>query len=176
MNFRSICQLILIPVAVLGLLTPNLALAEEVSDDAEAARLIELNAYWSEVSRAVREGDFEGYRATCHPEAVLVSGKARISYPLAKALVRWQAEFDATKAGTMKAEVVFRFSQRLGDATTAHETGIFRYSPTNAEAETKTEFVHFQALLVKKPEGWKILMEYQKSSATEEEWKALAED
>ncbi|MFT5468597.1 MAG: hypothetical protein ACI8UO_003707 [Verrucomicrobiales bacterium] len=122
----------------------------------------------------MRVGDFEGYRATCHPEAVLVSGKSQTSYPLTKALERWQPEFDATKAGEIKADVVFRFSQRFGDATTAHETGIFLYTATNADDEVKAEFIHFQALLVKSADGWKILMEYQKSSATKAEWEALA--
>ncbi|MCF7674329.1 MAG: hypothetical protein K9N23_16895 [Akkermansiaceae bacterium] len=38
---------------------------------------------------------------------------------------------------------------------------------------TKQEYVHFEGLLTKKPDGWKILMEYQKSSATEAEWDEL---
>lgn len=173
MNYRSIFQVCVLSLAILGLLTANHATAEESGGDPEAARLIELNTYWSEVSRTVREGDFEGYRATCHSEAVLVSGKSRNSYPLSKALQRWQVEFDATKAGTMKAHVAFRFSQRFGDATTAHETGIFRYSATNEKGETKTEFIHLQALLVKKSEAWKILMEFQIGPATEAEWNAL---
>ena len=76
----------------------------------------------------------------------------------------------------MKADVAFRFSQRFGDATTAHETGIFRYTATTADGETKVEFIHFQALLLKKKAGWKILMEYQKSPAAEEEWDALGKE
>ena len=37
-------------------------IAQETGDEATAARLAELDAYWAEVSRSVREGDFEGYR------------------------------------------------------------------------------------------------------------------
>ncbi|MGD2123925.1 MAG: hypothetical protein PVJ76_19395, partial [Gemmatimonadota bacterium] len=33
----------------------------------------ELDAFWAEVSRTVAEGDFEGYAATYHEDAVLVS-------------------------------------------------------------------------------------------------------
>jgi hypothetical protein len=76
------------------------------------------------------------------------------------------------KAGKIKASVEFRFSQRYGDDTTAHETGIFLYSTVDSEGQHKQEFIHFQGLLVKK-RGWKILMEYQKSKATREEWDAL---
>ena len=143
---------------------------------AEAARLAALDAYWAEVSRTVGEGDFEGYRATCHPEAVLVSGKSATSYPLSEALARWKTEFDATRNGEMQAEVVFRFSQRFGDGRTAHETGIFRYSAKPEGGEAKVEYIHFEALLLHKADaGWQILMEYQKSPATEAEWDALAD-
>ena len=47
-------------------------------------RLRELDAFWAEVSRSVREGDFEGYQATCHEEGVLVSGSKQISQPLSE--------------------------------------------------------------------------------------------
>ena len=139
----------------------------------EEARLAELDAYWTEVSRAVREGDFEGYKATCHEQGVLVTGSKMTSYPLAKALARWKKDFTATKAGKIKAKVEFRFSQRFGDETTAHETGIFLYSFTDPEGLWKQEYVHFQALLLKGKDGWKIMMEYQKSKATKVEWNAL---
>ena len=79
----------------------------------ERARLAELDAFWSEVSRAVREGDFEGYKATCHGEGVLVTGIKQTSQPLSKALERWNQDFVNTKAGKVKASVEFRFSQRL---------------------------------------------------------------
>jgi len=140
----------------------------------EKERLAELDAYWNEVSRAVREGDFEGYKATCHEQGVLVSGSKRTSYPLSKALARWKKDFTATKAGKIKAKVEFRFSQRFGDETTAHETGIFLYSFTDPKGQWKQEHVHFQALLLKGKDGWKIMMEYQKSKATQAEWDALA--
>lgn len=146
------------------------------AEENESPRLAELDAYWKEVSRTVQEGDFEGYRATCHPEAVLVSGKSKKSYPLSQALARWKAEFDATKAGTMKASVAFRFSQRFGDATTAHETGIFRYAAQKEGEEENVEYINLVALLIKGSEGWKILMEHQASPATKEEWEALAKD
>ena len=139
----------------------------------EKARLAELDAYWAEVSRAVREGDFEGYKATCHEKGVLVSGTKKTSYPLSEALVRWEKDFTAAKAGQIETKVEFRFSQRLGDETTAHETGIFLYSFTDSKGLWKQEHIHFQALLLKGKDGWKIMMEYQHSKATKEEWESL---
>ncbi len=96
----------------------------------------------------------------------------KTSQPLATALERWKPGFDDTKAGRAKASVEFRFSQRLGDGTTAHETGIFLYSFADAQGQVKKDYVRFEALLVKR-DGWKTLMEYQKFPATAEEWAAL---
>ena len=139
----------------------------------ETSRLAGLNAYWAKVSRAVKEGDFAAYVSTCHPEAILVSGTKKQCYPLTQALARWKKEFDDTKAGTRESAVEFRFSQRWGDATTAHETSVFRYSFRQDGAEWKHEYIHLEALLKKDAEGWNILMEYQKAIATEDEWNAL---
>lgn len=137
------------------------------------ARLAELDAYWAVVSKAVNTGDFETYASTCHPEGVLVSGGKQMSQPLAAALARWKQEFIDTRDGKMKASVEFRFSRRIGDATTAHETGIFLYTARSGDNPPKAEHIHFEALLVKKADGWKILMENQKGPATEAEWQAL---
>ncbi|MCH1502424.1 MAG: hypothetical protein L7V86_02470 [Verrucomicrobiales bacterium] len=141
------------------------------------ARLREaaLDALWAEVSRSVMEGDFAGYSATCHPDGVLVSGSKAQSYPLSKALAGWKQGFEDTKAGKMKASVAFRFSQRFGDATTAHETGIFLYTSEPTGGEANKAYIDFEALLLKDGEGeWKVMMEYQKSAVNEEAWEALA--
>ncbi|MDG2223934.1 MAG: hypothetical protein P8L85_21315 [Rubripirellula sp.] len=132
----------------------------------------ELDAYWIRVSQSVGEGDFAGYSATCHPLGVLVSGVKQTSYPLTEALAKWKEGFEDTRAKRMKASVEFRFSQRLHDATTAHETGIFRYA-TSRDGESSISYIHFEGLLHKSEAGWQIMMEYQKSIATEAEWMAL---
>jgi hypothetical protein len=74
----------------------------------------------------------------------------------------------------MKASVEFRFSKRISDPSTAHETGIFLYSSGDSGEKPKKEYIHFQALLVKTKGGWKIMMEYQKSKASQVEWNKLA--
>ena len=137
----------------------------------ESARLEELNNYWSEFSRAVNEGDFEAYVNTCDEKGVLVEGIGKKAYPLTDALKRWKKDFTDTKAKVRKSSVEFRFSQRLGDSKTAHETGIFLYTFEQG-GEKKMDYINFEALLVK--DGtWKIMMEYQKSRATKEDWDKL---
>ena len=138
----------------------------------ETSRLAELDAYWARVSRAVKEGDFELYVSTCHKDGVLVSGVKQQCCPLTKALARWKQDFVDAKAGKTNTSVVFRFRQRLGDETTAHESGIFLYTATGADGKNiRKSYIHFEALLLKR-DGWKIMMEYQKSEATVEEWNA----
>ncbi len=139
----------------------------------EPGRLRELDLYWAEVSRAVKTGDFEAYKATCHPEGVLVSGSRRNSQPLSAALERWRKDFDATRSGAVTSSVEFKFSQRLGDATTAHETGMFFYSGVDADGKQIRDYIHFEALLVRRDRRWLILMEYQKSKGTREEYEAV---
>jgi ketosteroid isomerase-like protein len=144
-------------------------------DAVTTQRLRELDEYWSRVSKAVREGDFEAYQATCHPLGTLVSGNKNMSQPLSTALARWKQEFIDTKSGAMKAQVEFRLSRRIGDATTAFETGIFRYESQRKGAEPKVEYVRLEALLLKENGRWQIMMEHQRESATEQEWQALKE-
>ena len=138
----------------------------------ETARLAQLDKFWSEVQAAVQKGDYERYKATCHPSGVLVSGAKKTSYPLSKALAGWKQGFLDTRSGKMKAGAEFRFSQRLGDETTAHETGIFHYWTVDADGVRNDHYVHFEALLVKE-HGWQTLMEYQKGPASDEEWEKL---
>ena len=136
----------------------------------EAQSVPELDAFWEEVSRTVAEGDFDGYSATYHPDAVVIFGMT--TQPITEALAGWETGFTDTREGRVTASVDFRFSVRRNDATTAHETGIFRHEARSASGEGSAQFVRFEALLVKR-DGWKMLMEFQRDPATEADWVAL---
>lgn len=138
----------------------------------ESSLVAELDAYWAEVSRCVNEGDFAGYKATCHKDGVIVSGSSNKAYPLSKALARWEQDFTNTRTGKVKGNVEFRFGKRLGDSTTAHETGMFCYTTTKSDGTVTKDYIHLEALLLKRG-SWKIMMEYQKSRGTEDQWNAL---
>lgn len=163
------------PIAIQGDHGPIAIRSYKVTplEDREKARLAELDAYWAEVSRSVKQGDFLAYKAGCHPNGVLVSGSKHVSYPLAQALNRWKTEFDDTKAGDIEASVDFRFSHRYGDTQTAHESGVFLYTQKKKDAEPVQEYIAFEALLLKENGKWKILMEYQMKAACKDEWDKL---
>lgn len=133
----------------------------------------ELDAFWAESERTVREGDFDAYAALYHPDAVLVTAGTQSSVPIAEALAGWRQLFVDTAEGRMRADLEIRIAQRFASATTSHETGIFRYVSHPAGGEPDIGLVHFEALLVKGDTGWTWVMEYQKGPATRAEWEAL---
>ncbi|HAM70301.1 MAG TPA: hypothetical protein DCM86_01485, partial [Verrucomicrobiales bacterium] len=170
---RGIWQVVLLTsLLVLLLLGSGDGSPAGAAEAGAESRLGELDRFWARIARAVREGDFEAYQATCHPDGVLVRGAARTTLPLTEALAGWKAGFVETRSGRVKAGVEFRFSQRLGEASSAHETGIFHYFTITADGERKESYVHFEAVLIKRG-GWQTLTEYQKAPATRAEWEAL---
>lgn len=142
-------------------------------DSPATAATTGIDAYWAEVERSVREGDFEAYSATVHPDAVIISGSKQISYPLRQALIRWEKDFENTRSGELTGNVNFRFAHRYRDTTTSHESGIFRYISTPRDGEPTVGYTEFEALLVKKDGRWQMLMENQIGPASEEDWEAL---
>ncbi|TYA53182.1 DUF4440 domain-containing protein [Formosa maritima] len=147
-----------------------------VETQKDSIRLAELDRYWIELSRTVKEGDYEGYAATYHEDAVVIfaTGKNKTSVALSKALAGWKEGFIKTKEGKQKDNVEFRFSQRIGDETTAFETGIFRFTSKDTEGKLLADqTIHFEMLLIKRDGKWYGLMEHQKGIATEEEWDSL---
>ena len=142
----------------------------------DSLRLVELDQYWTELSRTVREGDYDSYKAAYHEDAVIVfaAGKNKTSVSISEALAGWKQGFHDTKTGKNQNSVVFRFSQRIGNETTAHETGIFLYTSTDSKGKVLGKsYTHFEMLFVKLDNVWYALMEYQKSNGTLDEWKAL---
>lgn len=173
---RFISLVLTLSVSAIYASTMTNTMVDKIKMSNDSLRLGELDTFWAKVSRTVREGDFEGYKATYHEDAVVVftTGENKASLSISKALVNWKQDFIDTKEGKTQNSVEFRFSQRLGDETTAHETGIFAFQSLNGSAkETPKQFVHFDALLVKKDNSWLLVMEYQKSKATKEDWELL---
>ena len=132
-----------------------------------------LNAFWTEAERQVKEGDFEAYTASFHHDAILVNGISKNSIPIKEALNGWEKGFEDTKLGQMKASVEFRFSESILGTSSAYQKGIFFYTSERTEQSPVSVFIHFEVLLTKSNDIWKILMEYQKEYATHEDWNRL---
>ncbi len=142
----------------------------------EGSRIAELDRYWKETSRIVKEGDYEGYSASYHKDAVVVFvvGENKTTVSISKALENWKQGFIDVKAGKKQDHVEFRFSRRIGDETTAHDTGIFHFTSIDGSGKITTDvYINFEMLFVKQNGKWLGLMENQKSTATKEDWEAL---
>lgn len=142
----------------------------------DSTRLAEIDRFWERLNKSVIEGDFEEYKKCFHKDAVIVfaSGEYKSSVPVAVALKGWEQGFKDTKGGKTKVNVEFRFSERMGDETTAYETGMFIYTSTDVASKVTNKFIiPFDMLLVKRGNQWYGMMEHQKPLATQEEWDAL---
>lgn len=137
-------------------------------------RLEELNSYWASLAKTAKDGDFEGMKSLYHKDAVVV--KPDTTFAVSQAFkFRWKKEIMEVKSGKRANTLEFRFSNRVGDETTAFEKGIYHYTSveTSNGKQLGDSYVHFETLLVKQDNHWVALMEYQKMEATEEEWEAL---
>lgn len=142
----------------------------------DSSRIAELDRYWERLNKTVIEGDYEGNKNCFHKDAVIVfaSGENKTSVPISTALEFWKEGFKNTKEGKIKVNIELRFSQRIGNETTAHETGIFTYTATDNTSKISNKyFISFEMLLVKRNDKWYGMMEYQKPYATQKEWDAL---
>lgn len=126
---------------------------------------------WQAVAKSAVDDDIVAMGRVYHPAAVLVSKNG--TTPIASALERWGRDMATAKKNGVRASVEFRFTTRQDDATTAFQAGAFRYATTDKAGVATPGFVRFEALLVKIPDGWKIVMERQLDAITEAEWNAL---
>ncbi|WP_282043466.1 hypothetical protein [Winogradskyella flava] len=166
--------LIITSAQITSAITKNASLFIQTQKD--SSRIAELNRYWERLNKTVIEGDFEGNKDCFHKDAVVVfaSGQNKTSVPISVALIGWKQSFKNTKEGKTKVNIELRFSQRIGDETTAHETGIFVYTSTDSLSKvTNKYYIPFEMLLVKRNNKWYAMMEYQKPLVTKKEWDAL---
>ena len=101
------------------------------------------------------------------------NGITKSSYPIKKAFEGWKQGFADSESGKIKANLDVKFSERLYDKSSAHETGIFHYYTINKEGIQSDSYVHFESLWVKKNNKWLMIMEYQKSRTDKDEWDEL---
>lgn len=146
-----------------------------LTKSAFAEKLIkaELNTMWQEMSKTIAAGDFVGYRATFHQDATLVLGEKETSYHIDKAFKRWKSGFDKVKSGQHKVKVEFRFSKRIYDHSTAHETGMYYHELVDEHGDKTVHYVNLEALSMKVNGKWRVVMEYQKSTGNYEQWASL---
>ena len=129
------------------------------------------NDVWSVFVKTVATDDIVGMGNVYLPNAVLVTPRATAT--IKDTLERWGKDMVAAKAKGSKATVEFRFSRRQDDATTAFESGIFKYTVIDKSGASSPKFYPFEELLVKTNGKWRVLMERQFAEVTTSEWDKL---
>ncbi|MFL5519914.1 MAG: nuclear transport factor 2 family protein [Gemmatimonadales bacterium] len=128
---------------------------------------------WNVLIETVATSDIARMGTMYFPNAVLVHPKG--TAPIDKTLERWGQQMAEAKAKGSKAALAFRFRMRQDDATTAFETGIFRYTVTDKAGVSTPIFIPFEILMAKQNGKWRILMERQFEGVTEADWNKLPE-
>jgi len=126
---------------------------------------------WAVFVATVATDDIVRMGDAYHPNAVLVN--PRETAPIKDTLERWGKDMVAAKAKGNKAEVEFRFSRRQDGATTAFESGIFKYTVIEKSGARTSKFYPFEQLLAKANGKWRVLMERQFAEVTQAEWDKL---
>lgn len=132
---------------------------------------VELDRLWDRVVESVRTGDHGLYLSTYHPDAIFVSARRGISRTVADDVAANLDAWRATAEGRAERDLEFRFTRRIHNETSAHESGMFRYSSLE-DGTRSVATIHFTAALVKVDGVWLQLLEYQDSDATDAEWEA----
>ena len=126
---------------------------------------------WSVFIDTVAKDDIVRMGNAYLPTAVLVSPNGTAS--IKDTIDRWGKDMVAAKAKGNRATVEFRFSKRLDNATTAFESGIFKYTVIEKNGTSTPNYYPFEELLVKVDGKWRVSMERQFAGVTTAEWDKL---
>ena len=137
---------------------------------AEINIIEELDRSWILMKRSIKNGDFHKFKTMYHRDAIMVNGIKNSTYSIRNAFDGWEQGFKDTQAGAIDADLELKFSRRIFDNYTAHETGIFHYYTINESGDSTDSFIHFEALWIKKQNKWFMLMENQISRTSKSEW------
>lgn len=129
-------------------------------------------AIWSVLVATVANDDIAGMGAVYFPIAVLVSPTGTTA--IKDTLERWGRDMAAAKAKGNRAAVEFRFTQRLDNATTAFDAGLFKYTVIEKSGASSSKYYPFEILLAKTNGKWLILMERQFAEVSPDAWDKLA--
>lgn len=126
---------------------------------------------WSVIAATVVNADITGMARTYHPDAILVTSAG--TKPIGSQIAEWGKDMAVAKTRGDKATVEFRFTRRQDDATTAFETGLFKYTVTDKAGKSVSSYVPFESLLERSSGKWRTLMERQLAPVTVDAWNRL---
>ena len=143
----------------LAVATPALVSAQAATATASApSRTIDAEV-WKVVAATVVSSDIVAMGKVYHPNAIYVDGRG--TQPIAEVLAIWGKDMVTMKNAGSTAMVELRFGKRQDNATTAFQSGAFKYTVTDKAGVRTSSTIAFEALLTKHNGAWRILMEHQ---------------
>jgi ketosteroid isomerase-like protein len=146
---------------LLALMTTAPALLPAQTPPAAAAaisRAIDTQV-WNVVAATVVNSDIVGMGKLYHPSAVYVDSRG--TQPIADVLAGWGKDMVTMKNAGSTATVELRFGKRQDNATTAFQSGAFKYTVIDKAGARNSSTIAFEALLTRHNGAWRILMEHQ---------------
>jgi uncharacterized protein (TIGR02246 family) len=146
---------------VLALLAAALPAAAQAPPDPLPARLAELNHdVWIPFSKAYATNDAEGYLRLHTKDLIRVAAQGKSVQDLAGYAEGVRKGFEKRRAEGSKAEIAFRFLERIASDEAASERGIFRLTVTSAKGEARRFHGKFHVFERKVDGVWRIAVDY----------------
>lgn len=146
---------------VLALLAGAGLASAQAPPDPLPARLAELNRdVWVPFAKAYAMNDAEGYLRLHTKDLIRVAAQGKSVQDLAGYTEGVRKGFEKRKADGSKAEIAFRFLERIAGDEAASERGIFRLTMTSGKGEVRRFHGKFHVFERKVDGVWRIAVDY----------------
>ncbi len=165
-------------IALLSLLLSLGAMAQVPTKPAPANPVILKaidNDIWVPFSKAYSDMKADPYIALHSNSLIRVMGDVRFVEPYDGFVKNMKSMFDNLGKQKAKLSIEFRFTERIANADTASERGIYEFIITDSTGKKTKIYSRFHTFLKKEGGKWKIVMDYdssEKGAANEAAFKA----
>lgn len=126
---------------------------------------------WQVIAATVVSSDIARMGRVYHPNAIYVDGRG--TQPIAAVLAGWGKDMVTMQQAGSTATVELRFGTRQDNATTAFQSGAFKYTVIDKAGTRTSSTIAFEALLTRHNGAWRILMERQLGPIDAAAWDRL---
>ncbi len=146
---------------VLVLLAAACPAAAQAPPDPLPARLAELNRdVWIPFAKAYATNDADGFLRLHTKDLIRVSAQGKSVKDLTAYAEGVRQGFEKRKTEGSKAEIAFRFLERIASEEAASERGIFRLTVTSGKGEVRRFHGKFHVFERKVDGVWRIAVDY----------------
>jgi ketosteroid isomerase-like protein len=127
--------------------------------DAATLKAID-NDLWIPFAKSYSDLNAEAYIALNSKSVVRVLGDMKFIEPHESFVKSTRQMFDGLKKNKGKVAINWRFNERIHNADTASERGIYEFILTDAAGKQRKSYSRFHVILKKESGKWKIVTDY----------------